>query len=295
MRRNSISEFAKRFKKPFSRPGELATVVLRYTLHSLRLLCFALTHHSGRQQRELGIVPRVPLPLYTIWGVAQILGLKLVPRPCAKTLLWLDLTKILPERTSEASLRYINGNCLDISKTKVGEVFGTVFGRALAVDPTTYGGLLVEKSETNGVHDGRIVKGPLTEAKEGCSYQRFVDNTTGEGYVEDLRVLIVGNTLPLVYRKRRLATRRFESSSITAHVELPDQVFSTTEQEQILSFSRVLGLDFGELDVLRDKESQEIYIVDANKTSISPPISMSYENRLKALHLTADAFQKELL
>ncbi len=295
MRRNSISEFAKRFKKPFSRPVELTILTVRYTLHCVRLLCFGLMHRNAQHQRELGVVPRVPLPLYTIWGIAQILGLKLVPRPSAKTLLWLDLTKIRPERTPGASHSYINGNCLDISKTKVGEVFGTVFGRTLAVDPTVYEGLLVEKSETNGVHDGRIVKGPLTKAKQDCSYQRFVDNATEEGYVEDLRVLVVGSTLPLVYRKQRLATRRFESSSITARVELPDQVFSPTEQKQILDFSRMLGLDFGELDVLRDKESREIYIVDANKTSISPPISMSYEKRLEALRLTADAFQKELL
>jgi hypothetical protein len=155
---------------------------------------------------------------------------------------------------------------------------------------------MVEKSEKNGVHNGEIVRGPLSTSKAGHVYQRLVDNTTPDGtQVLDLRAVIVGKTLPLVYKKYRVVKRRFESSSIVSELAEPDDVFSREEQDQLKNFARVLGMDFGELDVLRDRADGQLYIVDANKTCISPPIRMDYQTRFRALQITAEAFEKEFL
>lgn len=292
----SLIEFAKRFGKPLTRPFELMTVVMRYALHTIRLALYGMRVQKRGDRKELGVLPHVPLPLYTLWGIAQILGRTLVSRKREKTILWLDLTMVLPARVHKEEATAINGRCTNISKSNVAEVCERVCNRPLVVDPTTYTGLMVEKSEINGVHNGRILIEPIQHPRAGYSYQRLIDNTTEDGrYVEDLRVVVVGRTLPLVYRKRRLLGRRFESSSMHAETVSAESVFSPIERTQLQEFSQALHMDFGELDVLRDKNSGEIYVVDANKTSISPPISMSYTKRFEALKRTAHAFEREFL
>jgi len=49
-----------------------------------------------------------------------------------------------------------------------------------------------------------------------------------------------------------------------------DGLFSADEQRLMLEFARRIGMDYGELDVLRDKETTDIYVVDANRTPVRP-------------------------
>jgi len=292
----SLIEFAGRLANSIKRPVEFLRVVWRYTSHSVRLLLYGHSIRRTQEVRTLGVLPRLPLPLYTIWGVAETLGLTLVAREQKHTLLWLDLTEIKESRLPRGDQKYINGRCVDINKTTVARVFAEVCGRALSVDPRNYTGLMVEKSETNGVHDGRIVQAPLASPRKNHVYQRLINNVSEDGrFVEDLRAVVVGTKLPVVYRKQRVPTRRFESSSVHAEIQSADEVFSATEQQQLTAFAVRIGMEFGELDVLRDREDRQIYIVDANKTSISPPISMTYQKRFEALTLTAKAFEQEFL
>lgn len=44
------------------------------------------------------------------------------------------------------------------------------------------------------------------------------------------------------------------------------------EAELLLRLCRALGLDYGELDVLRDVEDGKLYVVDVNNTPWAPPI-----------------------
>lgn len=292
----SLVEFAERLVSSIKRPVEFLRVVWRYASHTVRLAHHARTVRQTQGVRTLGVLPRLPLPVYTIWGIAETLGLTLVAREQKHTLLWLDLTEIKPHRLPAGDRKYINGRCVDINKTTIARVFEEVCGRALSVDPRDYTGLMVEKSETNGVHDGRIVDGPLASPKKNQAYQRLINNLSEDGkFVEDLRAVVAGTKLPVVYRKHRVHTRRFESSSVRSEIHQANEVFSATEQQQLIAFAERIGMEFGELDVLRDREDAQIYIVDANKTSISPPISMTYEKRFEALTLTAKAFEQEFL
>ena len=71
---------------------------------------------------------------------------------------------------------------------------------------------MVEKSEINGAHDGRIIQGPAP-ARHGHVYQRVIDNRNGRGLVEDLRCPMIGGRIPLVLRKRRREAVRFCNSN----------------------------------------------------------------------------------
>lgn len=291
---NVTAELVKRLVSSFRHPFELVKIFSRYSLHTVLLILYGFNRRKTCTKRELTILPRRPLPCYTIWGIAQVLGLKLVTRPVEKGILWLDVTTISPHESNTKCTKAINSSCRNIKKSFVSSTYQNVFKRSIDVDPKSYRGLIVQKSEINGAHDGRILSAPLISPRSDCCYQKLIDNRTQDGMrVVDERVVIVGNMIPLVYRKERSIEKRFESSSIQTKPLDPNDVFSSIEQRQISHFAKEIGMEFGELDIIRDKSDGNIYIVDANKTSIAPPINLSFSERLAALKIVGAAFEKE--
>lgn len=159
----------------------------------------------------------------------------------------------------------INLRCPDISKRHVDEVFKEVFGYSAAVDPLTYTGDCVEKSNANGKADGRIVRCPLAEAREDCVYQILIDNQCDDEFADEMRVPVFGNAIPFIMVKYKLLRTRFAYSVKGSFAEVGD-LLSPAEQERILRFCKKIGFDCGELDVLRDRTDSRIYIIDANNT-----------------------------
>ena len=50
-------------------------------------------------------------------------------------------------------------------------------------------------------------------------------------------------------------------------IKAVNEIFSAEEIDKIYQFCRNIGLEVGELDMLRDRSDSKVYIVDANKTS----------------------------
>jgi hypothetical protein len=190
----------------------------------------------------------------------------------------------------------INADCHDLRKSHVNRVFGEVFGYPLGVDPTTYRGAIVEKSEANAAHDGRILDGPLEPdaLHPEKSYQRLVDNSTKDGMVLDLRVVICGDEIPLVYRKLRPRSSRFANEN--REVSLTDASVEFSERERILLivFARAMGADCAELDVLRDNATGKIFVVDLNSTASGPPNHLSAADAERAQRLILPSFLRLL-
>jgi glutathione synthase/RimK-type ligase-like ATP-grasp enzyme len=150
----------------------------------------------------------------------------------------------------------------------------------------------VEKSEINAAHDGRIVQCP-TNRVAGRVYQRVVDNRMPGNLdlVEDLRTCTVGGKPACVFIKRRQVTKRFLNTNTEVLLRTPDEVFSNAELEQISAFTREIGLDWGGVDVLRDRNDGKLYIVDANKTDMGPPIGLNLQEKIRAAYMLRDAFR----
>jgi glutathione synthase/RimK-type ligase-like ATP-grasp enzyme len=68
-------------------------------------------------------------------------------------------------------------------------------------------------------------------------------------------------------------------------------VLSPEEVERIIRFCRRMGLDYGELDVLRHRDDGRIYIVDVNTTPWGPPIQLSTQGKRAALLKLATTFK----
>ncbi len=247
---------------------------------------------SGYKRPKIAFFPDKPRPWYFIWPVMHVAGAKVIDDPMeADIVMQFDDTTITsntpPQTHPDAVL--VNFDCNNISKTLIAEVFEKAAGYDLAADPRTYDGAMVEKSELNGAHDGRIIVGPM-EPIEGKTYQRLIDNEIPGGMVEDLRTCIVGGEPAIVYRKRRLLERRFMNENQEVLLDSLDKVFTAEELDIIRKFAAGVNLDWGGIDVLRDKATGKIHIVDANKTDMGPPLALPLGGKLRATRRMAKAF-----
>jgi hypothetical protein len=74
----------------------------------------------------------------------------------------------------------------------------------------------------------------------------------------------------------------------------PAEVFSDAELDLIRRFTRELKLDWGGVDVLRNKADGRIYVVDANKTDMGPPVILKLGQKLRATRLITRGFMSNL-
>lgn len=192
--------------------------------------------------------------------------------------------------------RVVNLRCTDISKVTVGEAFEEAFGYALTVDPLAHQGPCVEKSDVNAVHDGRIVTCPVEFPRSGSVYQRLIDNRLPDDtHVIDLRVPILGASLPFVYLRERPVERRFRSGNKRVGTAQLYDVFDQDEVRNTRRFCALLRLEYGELDILRDRADGRIYIVDANNTPYGPPSGISHQDGERVIRLLSAAFAAEFM
>jgi hypothetical protein len=189
--------------------------------------------------------------------------------------------------------KIVNDTHFSCDKDNVAHCFAASFGYSLAVDPNVTRGPMVRKSLRNAAHDGTIVNGPIA-AETGFSYAALIRNEIGD-LVEDVRLPIVGRTIPFAYLKYRPTASRFSNKNTYAGLVGCASVLSTTERTNVLEFARLIGLEFGEVDALRDRVTNRLYIVDANNTASGPPNGLPVEEAVVAIDLIADAIVQEFV
>ncbi len=257
----------------------------------------------GGSRRPVGRIlfhPEPPFEYHTVFKMVARMGYSFTTRPDRAHDLAVFFSGGTYERLSpeiaeiQRERPVINAGCLDISKSRVNEAFLEAFGYALGVDPETHVGVAVAKSEVNAQHDGREVQCPTTPV-EGVSYQRLVNTVTPEGdRVVVFRVPVVGDQIPVVYRKTRPIEHHLGDADAPGVDELATQdVFSQEEIDATIRFCGLLGLDLGELDMLRDNDDKRLYIVDANSTPWGPPLEIILDGRLPgALDTMAASYER---
>lgn len=240
---------------------------------------------------KIWFAPDRPRPWYLIWSVLHAAGARIARQPSEADAVFVfdDSTTCQPCQVPPGA-RVINRDCQSIEKSHVAQVFEQSFGYSLSVDPTTWTGAMVEKSELNGAHDGRVIQGPIETARPGRVYQRVIDNTVPGGMVEDLRCATMDGQIPIVIRKRRKLATRFSNSNDEIECAETNDVFTAREREQLSAFTHAMGLDWGGLDVLRDREDGRLYVVDVNKTDMGPPVAMQLDDKIKVTRRLAAAF-----
>ena len=281
------------------------------------------TQKIFNNRKTILFYPDFPYRKATIYQICLLLGYKITNNPKKHfdlAINWQRYQTFFKEEptlscfSQQQNHHIVNLNCQDVSKAFINQIFQEAFNYSIAVDPLTYTGKCVVKSNLNAQHDGKIISCPIEQIEDSESevvYQKLVDNELQEGKVIDYRVPIFKQVIPFVYvylKHNKTETQRFFGypSLISVQVVETSTVFNADEINKILSFCQKLGLDYGELDILRDNIDQQIYIVDANNTPSSrllfEPLQLPPEkcilkasDRKIALEKMATAFQKEFL
>ncbi len=117
---------------------------------------------EGHVSKTILFYPEKPKTFHTLYKICAHLGWKITtnPKEHFDTAIFFEDTTVrkIPQKLIAVSQHQpvVNLHSTDISKRHIDEVFGEVFGYAMSVDPETYKGTCVRKSDTNAVHDGAI-------------------------------------------------------------------------------------------------------------------------------------------
>ena len=234
-----------------------------------------------REVATIGFTPDQPRPWYLVRSAASWSGMRVVPPAEADVIMFFEDATWSDPLSKSTTQQSLNFACHDISKSRVASVFESVFGYPLAINPVIHQGLAVEKSEINSMHDGRVVKCPC-ERRDGKVYQRLIDTFDGT-HLTDMRTPCIGGTPILVWEKCRSARDIFSVHNRRVTLRRPNQVYSPEEIVAIERFCAAFELDWGGLDILRDRDNGRIYIVDVNKTDVGPVIALRLWHKIVSI------------
>lgn len=183
------------------------------------------------------------------------------------------------------------------NKRRVEETHQQAFGYGAFLDPCSHHGPAIEKSDRNSMHDGREITCPIPPEtiRPDKVYMRAIDTRTHDGNYRDMRT-VINNCRPSgVSIFYKYPHERFSGASSAYDLEYgpPEIAYSPEEMDKITRFCKLYGLDFCEMDVLRDNHDGCIYIVDANPSGGGYKIL--YDPSLKAYKYLNDSNRKKFL
>ena len=125
--------------------------------------------------------------------------------------------------------------------------------------------------------------------------QRLIDNRINSNEVQDIRLPVIGNNIPFAYLKARPISNRFSNMNTRATITNTQNTLSQQEIIKILEFCRETNTDYAELDVLRDINTNDIWIVDINNTPAGPPNGLSHSEMNFAIREMAISFYNQFI
>jgi hypothetical protein len=277
-------------KMPF---GEVVLKDLNYLSLSVKNF-----FRNDFKNKSILVYPHYPSRGSTVYKVGNLLGYNVTNKPKKSTKMavyWEYLTfreEFQKMEEISKTKKVINLYSRDISKKFIDKIHQDVFGYATIVDPLIYNDKIVRKNDINAKHDGVIIQGPLDAVEDEFIYQRLIDNSCANNLVMDIRIPVVMKTLDFVYIKLRSIDERFKNTTVDTKTKNIDEILNQEEIELINEYCSRLKLEYGELDVLRDKKDGKIYVVDVNNTPQGPPANTSKNDSAFALQKLASAFEK---
>lgn len=242
--------------------------------------------------------PETPSYYHTLYNICGYSGHKLTNKPQkADCIMYFhDVTIRKPDpviKSLNKDRKVINYNSRDIRKSKIDSLHKKIFGYGLTVNPLTVRGEYIRKGDLNSTHDGKILIKKVKPEK-GFIYQRLVDNTRN-GKACDIRLPIFRNNIPFAYLKYRPLNMRFSDDYTEVKIVKTKKVISDIEYNKIIRLCKSAGLEYGELDALRDRKTGRLYVVDVNNTPAGPSFFLSYKQKLEALKILSGAFNAAFL
>lgn len=270
-----------------------------------KILFYAHLYGNGWARKLLGgrrsivVAPSELGRRFLMWRIVRYLGLNVTRNTGQARIGYFhdDSTCVdnEPGAFPASGVTMLNAECRDISKKNVSRIHTSVFGYDCIVDPKTHNGPMVRKSDENAAHDGHVVQGPIDDPDGASIYQLVLDNRVGGDLVIDIRLCVVGRKFPFLLRKHRPVDDRFLNLNAKVDIARAEDTFTDDELAKIGEFCRRIGLDVGELDIIRNADDGLIYVLDVNKTPSSPPALLIGWRGIPLMRKAANAFASEFL
>jgi glutathione synthase/RimK-type ligase-like ATP-grasp enzyme len=105
------------------------------------------------------------------------------------------------------------------------------------------------------------------------------------------RVPVFIDKIPLIFIKYRSEAHRFRGNYHSVEIADPTDIFSKDELRKILKMARLTGIEYGECDVLRDRDGT-LYVIDFNNHPGGPPFKMNPDQKKKTGKILADSLEE---
>lgn len=178
----------------------------------------------------------------------------------------------------------VNSIPVERDKWLLGTVFRNVFGYDVNIEPKTYQGWAIKKVRTHGIH-GVPIKCPYVESggrgRSGFVYQKLITNHANDSHVEEWRISLYRRVIGKMIVSRKwllkddLGFSRCERRPKTFTFDV-GQVFSRYELNSLWDLAGRMGVNIGDLDVIRGLDGK-LYVVDATVNTSVPPMKL-YKN-----------------
>lgn len=246
--------------------------------------------------------PDLPRPINKITDICNRLRISITNDPLSNfdlAIHWDYNTYCkLPDDTRKLfeNVHCINEDIFDVSKSYVDSIFEEVFSISTLIkqEHGFINGLCVKKCELQASHDMSIVPIPFVR-EPGFVYQKLFDSRFCFSHCLELRVPVFDDTIPFVFAKVKSITNPARSLDAVSLLETHD-AFSDDEISNIILFSQYMGMDFGELDIIRNNSDNQIYILDVNNmpgNRLFKRLSTHDANKYKQLY--ADHFKQTFM
>jgi len=282
----------------YSRPVKEFIKKSAYYYQRIIKLLFKKIKNSGK---TFLCYPDFPYFNTKFYQIALFSGHKMTTNPKKKfdfAILWQDLTF----RTIDKTLKDINQHkkvfnikCKDISKEKVDQLFSKIFGYSIMIDPVIFQGKAIRKNNINGAHDAIIIDCPIKEKEPGYVYQKLINSEIKPGLFIEYRLFIIDRKISFTTIRHRPPHGRFTGDDGTIYMTQTNKIFNQQEIDNINRFCHEFGLDYGELDTMRNLDDGKVYILDANTTPYGANIFRKHKDHYqKIFWLNLKKFNKYL-
>jgi hypothetical protein len=190
-------------------------------------------------------------------------------------------------------LRFLNFFLVNTSKDFVARSMEEHFGYTFKINPRTFNGYCIAKHNGNGTKSCFFLKCPINadEVFHDHCYQKIINysNKSDSSTLYELRIPIFKNIIPFTFFKTRNKGLRFTSKNRSMEIVPATAHLSEQECQDIIMYCRRIGLEYGEIDILRSDDDGKIYIIDVNNTPWWPPNKLGDIDRNIALNMMWNA------
>ena len=237
-----------------------------------------------------------------LWQICQDLGIEITNdiNNFDKAIYWNTNPKSIPDARI-SKVRAINIRCTNVLKNFVDSTWQRVCGYTITVNPKNCPYKYVQKSiyqyrsHTGEKHDGKIFHKNRNPDKNYV-YQKYVQTKTKDRYVT-IRVPVFNNHIPCLFLKKSF--HRFKESRMRIEIIWPDKIkdyIKPKELKWLRRFNQLAGVDFAEIDMIRDVNTGKIYVIDINNLAGDGIYNkLSKEDTLKVRQIFASYFRRFVL